>query len=147
MATPAAREAVVPADLAAERAAHERCQECADVDADIVDRVSANAAWVIVGVKRADLRRDIRLEGADAEDQAGECEEQRDLEHHQEMADRHQQRADHGRDALAENAIGEVAADDRRQIGDAGVEPKICEANGCGVRVAEHASSAAFTAP
>ena len=41
------REAVVPADLAAERAGDQRRQERPDIDADIVDRVGAHAARVV----------------------------------------------------------------------------------------------------
>ena len=38
------------------------------------------------------------------------------------MTDRHQHRADDHRAALAEHAVGERAAEDRRQVNEAGVE-------------------------
>src|SRR6185369_7432874 len=65
-------KARVPAIGDRERAADERRQERADIDADIEDRVAARAPLIVRRIKRADLGRDIRLEGADAEDEARE---------------------------------------------------------------------------
>ena len=45
-----------------------------------------------------------------------EREQEQRLERHHEMADRHQRGADHDGAALAEHAVGEQAADDRREI-------------------------------
>ena len=97
-------EAVVPADFLAQRAAHQRGEECAEVDPDIEDRIRAIAARIARRVKAADLRRDIGLEGAVAENQSGEREEEQRLEGHEEVADRHQHGADDHRAALTEHA-------------------------------------------
>ena len=115
-------EAVVPAELFAERAADQRRQERAEVDADVEDREGAVAARVAGRVERADLGRDVRLEGAVAEDEPQEREQEQRLERHHEMADRHQRSADHHHAALAEHAVGEIAAEDRREIHEPGVE-------------------------
>ena len=64
-------EAVVPAELLAERAADERRQERAEIDADIEDREGAVAARIAGRVERADLGRDVGLERAVAEDEDG----------------------------------------------------------------------------
>ena len=64
----------MPADLFAERAADQRRQERADIDADIEDRIGAIAAMIARRIEAADLGRDIRLEAAVAEDQEQQCE-------------------------------------------------------------------------
>ena len=57
-----AAEAVVPADLLAERAATQRRDDDADVDGDVEDLERHRAAQVVLLVERADLARDIALE-------------------------------------------------------------------------------------
>ena len=49
-------------------------------------------------------------------------EQKQRLERHHEMADRHQCRAEHHGPALAEHAVGEQAAEDRREIDEGGVK-------------------------
>ena len=85
-------KAIVPAELFAERAANQRGEECAEIDADIENRKGAVAAAVAWRIKRADLGRDVRLEGAVAENEQAEREQKQMLEGHHEMADSHQRR-------------------------------------------------------
>ena len=49
--------------------------------------------------------------------------EKQRLERHHEMADRHQRRAEQDGAVLAEHAVGENAAEQRREIDEAGIEP------------------------
>jgi len=84
----------MPAELFAERAAHQRRQEGAEIDADIEDREGAVAAAIAGRVERADLGRDVRLEGAVAENEKAEREQKQMLERHHEMANRHQRGAE-----------------------------------------------------
>ena len=83
-------EAVVPAELLAERAADQRRQERAEVDADIEDREGAVAARIAGRIERADLGRDVGLERAVAEDEDEQREQKQRLERHHEMTDGHQ---------------------------------------------------------
>src|SRR3546814_7711607 len=79
----------------------------------------------------SDLHRDIRLEKARADDDEGERRpEDVDrgiiltadaLDRHQTVPDGEQQAAEQHRLALAEIAVGEIAAEDRRDIDEAGV--------------------------
>ena len=115
-------EAVVPAGDFAERAGDQRGEECAEIDADIEDRIGAVAARIAGRVERADLRRDVGLERAVAEDQHQQRKQEQRLERHHEMADRHQRSAKYHGAALAEHAIGQHAAKQRRQIDERGVE-------------------------
>src|SRR5207237_10846012 len=62
-------KAVMPAPYGCERAEHERRQERPDIDPEVKDRVGAAAASVAGCVERADLGRNVRLEGADTKDQ------------------------------------------------------------------------------
>ena len=62
-------EPIMPAQLLAERAANQRREERADIDADVEDRIGAVAPMVSRRVEAADLGRDIGLEGAIAEDE------------------------------------------------------------------------------
>ena len=116
-------EAVVPADFLAERAADQRRQKRADIDADIENGISAVAARIARRIKPANLGRDVRLKAAGAQDQRQQREQEKLLDRHHEMADRHQHRADHDGAALAEHAVGEQAAEDRREIDKPGIEP------------------------
>src|SRR5206468_982834 len=70
------------------------------------------------------LGRDVRLEGADAEDQHQQGDEKQRLEGHDEMADRHEDAAEHDCAPLAEQAVGNESTKDRRAIGKAGIEPE-----------------------
>ena len=128
----------MPADPLAERSAHERREERAEIDPDIEDRIGAVAAGIAGRVELADLRGHVRLEGAVAENEEGEREQQQRLERHHEMADRHQRRADDDGAALPEHAVGEVAADDRGEIDEAGVEPVDLRSERLDAERAEH---------
>ena len=100
----------------------------AGVDAHVEDRERAVTACVALLVEVAHHRGDVRLEEAVAQhedheadveeaeiagDGGGECE----------LADGHQQAADDHGLALAEVVVGEPAADQRREIHEAGEEP------------------------
>ena len=115
-------EAVMPAELFAEGAANERRQECAEIDADVKDRIGAVAALIARGIEGADLRRYVGLERAAADNECRQGEQEQRLECHHEMAGGHQNAADEHGAALAEHAIGEKAAEDRREIGETGIE-------------------------
>ena len=71
-ADPGGGETIMPAQLLAERTAHQRREERPDVDADVEDRIGAIAPRVSRRVEAADLSRDIGLEGAIAEDEREE---------------------------------------------------------------------------
>ena len=60
------------------------------------------------------------------------------LERHHEMADRHQGGAEDDGAALAEHAVGEQAAEDRRQIDEPGVEAVDLRGEGLQVERSEH---------
>ncbi len=115
-------EAVVPADPLAKRAADERRQKCPDIDAHIEDRIGAVAPRIARRVEFADLARHVGLEGAIADNEDEEREQQQRLERHHEMAERHQQGADDHRAAMSEHAVGDDPAEHRRQIDETGVE-------------------------
>ena len=112
----------MPAELFAQRAADERGEERAKIDADIEDREGAVAAAVAGRIERADLGRDVRFEGAVAENEEAEREQKQLFEGHHEMADSHQGCADNDGAALAEHAVGQQSAEDRRQIDEARIE-------------------------
>ena len=112
----------MPAEFFAQRAAHQRGQERAEIDADIEDREGAVAAAIAGRIERADLGRDVRLEGAVAENEKAERDQKQMLERHHEVADRHQRGAEDDGTAAAEHAVGQQAAEDRRQVNKAGVE-------------------------
>ena len=68
-ADPGGGKAVMPAGEFAQRAADERCQNGAEIDADIEDRIGAVAAGIAGLIERAYLRGHVGLEAAVAEDQ------------------------------------------------------------------------------
>jgi hypothetical protein len=70
----------MPADRLAERAADQRRQERADIDADIEDRIGAVAAVIAGRIKAADLGRDVRLEAAVAENEREQREQEQLLD-------------------------------------------------------------------
>ena len=114
-------EAVVPAPDFAERADNERRGDDAGIDAEVENLEGVRAAQVLGFIERTDLAGDVALEHPATEDQAKEREEKEGFERHQEMAGRHGERAEKNRAAPAENAIGEEAAEDRREINTRGV--------------------------
>src|SRR5580704_7022902 len=109
-------------DFLAERAADQRRQERTDIDPDIEDRIGAVAAMIARRIKTSDLCGDIRLEAAVAEDEKQEREEKKLLHRHQKVAYCHQRRADDDGTALAEYAVGQQPAEDRREVHKSGVK-------------------------
>src|SRR5262249_50827584 len=105
-----------------QRAAYEVRQERTEVDADVEDRVRAVATCVVLRIEPANLRRDVGLEAAVAENEAEQREEEHPLARHQEVAHRHEHAADDHRLSLAENAVGEHAAEERRHVHEPGVK-------------------------
>src|SRR5215510_14231214 len=83
-------KSVVPTELFAERAANERREKRAKIDADVKYRKCAVAASVGRRIKPADLCRDIRLEGSVAEDEESEREQEERLKSHRKMSGCHQ---------------------------------------------------------
>ena len=112
----------MPAQLFAERAADERSEKGAEVDADIEDRIGAVAARVAGRIEAAHLRRHVGLEGAVAENEHGQGKQEQRLERHHEMADRHQRGAEQDGAMLAEHAVGENSTEHRREINQPGIE-------------------------
>src|SRR6516164_4061896 len=113
---------VVPAEAFAERAADQRGEERAEIDADIEDRIGAVAARIARAIEAADLRRNIRLEAAAAKNERQQREQKQLLDRHHEMAERHQDRADEDGAALAKHAVGKKPAEDRREIDEPSIE-------------------------
>ena len=112
----------MPADLFAQRAADQRREERAEIDADIEDREGAVAPAVAGRIELADLRGNVRLEAAVAENEQQQREQEQALEGHHEMAGGHERGAENDGAALAEQTVGEQAAEDRGEIDEAGVE-------------------------
>ena len=116
-------EAVVPAEPLPERAADERREERAEVDPHVEDRECAVPPRITRRVEASDLCRDVRLEGAVAEDQEQQRGEEERLDGHEEMADRHQDGAeDHGT-ALADYPVGKHPPEKGGQVNERGIEP------------------------
>ena len=116
------REAVMPAELFAERPAHQRREKRADIDPDVEDRIGPIAARVAGRIEPAHLRRHVGLERAVAENEHGQGEQEQRLERHHEVADRHQRRAEQDGAMLAEHTVGEDAAEQGREIDEAGIQ-------------------------
>ena len=116
-------EAGMPAVHLRQQPTDDRAQHRPDVDPRLEDRVGAHAVrFVVDGVERAHLCGDVALEESAAEDQERQRGEEALVERHGDVAGTHQHRARHDRVALANEAIGDPAAQDRRQIYKAAVE-------------------------
>ena len=117
-------EAPVPAGFFAQRADDERRGDDPGVDAEVEDLESVGAAVVVVGIKAADLTGDIALEQAGADDEAEEAEQEGRLDRHQEMAGGHGDGAQQHGAPAAEDAVGDKAAQNRRDgdVGSVGAE-------------------------
>ena len=118
-----------------------------DIDADIEHRVGASASRIIDGVEFADLSRNVGFEGADAENQQQEREQEQRLDRHQEVPARHQHAAEDDGAALTEHAIGQKPTEDRREIGEPRVESEQLRGERLGLELAEQELERAFTAP
>ena len=128
----------MPAQLLAQRSADQRREKRAEIDADIEDRIGAIAAPVARGIEPAHLRRHVGLERAVAENERGQGEQEQRLESHHEVADRHQGGAEQDGAVLAEHAVGENAAEQRREIDEAGIEAVDVRGKGLRAKRAEH---------
>ena len=118
-------EAGMPAVQLRQQPTDDRPQHRPDVDPRLEDRVAVHAVgFVVDGVERAHLCGDVALEESAAEDQERQRGEETLVERHREVAGTHQHRARHDRVALADEAIGDPAAQDRREIHEAAVEPE-----------------------
>lgn len=106
----------MPAPQLAERAAHEGRQERAEVDAHVEDAEGAVAPGVAWGVERADLGRDVGFEQAVADDQQGQGREKKRFEGHEEMPHGHDRAADDHATVRPQAAVGQPAAEKRREI-------------------------------
>src|SRR3954454_8392459 len=111
-------EAEMPVDLLSEEAADQRRGHRADVDAHVKQREAGIAARVVRLVKKADHRAYVRLEHARAEDDESESEEEgRERgDGHREMAERDQHPTEKYRPVVADDAVGEPAAGNRRRV-------------------------------
>src|SRR4029079_15487865 len=115
-------KSVMPAELFAERPANEWCEKRAKIDTHVKYRECAIPAAVTRCIELANVRGDIGLEGSVAENEKPECEKEKLLECHREMSGSHQRGADDDGPALAQHAVGKQAAQDRRQVDQAGIE-------------------------
>ena len=105
-------------DLARQPAGDDRRDHRADVDAHVEDRETGIAAGIALHVELADHGRDDRLEQAVADDDRRQAQlEQRLARRGQhEQAQRHEHRAEQDRTLEADQAVGDVAAEDRTGI-------------------------------
>src|ERR1700751_2619806 len=99
----------MPAQFFAERAADERREKRAEIDADVEDRIGAVTARIAGRIEPAHLRRYVGLERSIAQNEHGQGNEKQRLESHHEMADRHHRRAEEDGAMLAEHTIGKDA--------------------------------------
>src|ERR1044071_1586044 len=119
---PGGCESVVPAKLFAERAAYKWREKRAKIDADVKYRKCTIAATITRRVKRADLCRDIGLEGSVAKNEKPECAQKKLLEGHRKMSRSHQRGANDDSSTLTKYSVGEETAQDGRQINQAGIK-------------------------
>ena len=132
-------KSIMPAQLLAERAADEGREERTDIDTDVKDRIGAVAPMVARRVEAADLGRDVGLEGAIAENEREERQQEQRFECHHEMADRHQPGAkDHGA-TLTEQAIRKPASKEGGQINKPSIETINLRCEGLHAERAEYA--------
>ena len=103
-----------------EAAADDRRVEGAEVDPHVEDRERAVATRIAFAIEPADHRGDVRLEEAVTGDEQSERQRERRREHQEDLPERHDDAADE--DGLA-SAVGEEAAEQRREIDEARVEP------------------------
>ncbi len=115
-------EAEMPRDLLAEETAHQRRHDHRDLDAQHEDLEGVGATQVARRVEVAHLRRDIALEEADANEKAGEREQEGLVERHEEMTERHGDGAEGDGAGAADPAVRDGAADQRGQIDEAAIE-------------------------
>ena len=111
----------MPALGRGQRSADEVADEGAEVDAHVEDGEGAVAARVAGPVEVANLGRDVGLEGAVADDEQQERNEEPVLVGHGEVAERHEGAAEDDRLALSPVAVGEVAAEDGGRVDEARV--------------------------
>jgi hypothetical protein len=118
-------EAPVPADLLAERAAHDGPDQRAQVDPHVEDREPRVAPLVVRCVELADDGADVRLEEPGAQDDEAETgiEERKPVEEHAVVAEGDQDPSPQHRLALPQQAIGDPAARDRREVDGGRVHP------------------------
>ena len=116
-------KAPVKADLLSEGPADKGRKERPEIDAHIEYAEGTVAAIITRRIKRPDLCRDIRLEGAVSEDQKDKRGEEQAVGGHQEMSDGHEHRSDNHRPPLTEEAVSQNPAQKRSEVDEAGIEP------------------------
>jgi len=117
-------ESPPPRDILAEASADKRRQDTGDLDTEHVELKTVRAAFVAGPIQGADLPGVIAAERAEPQQQEEKREQKGTIERHQDMADRHHDcPGDHGA-GLADPAIRDRAADDRREISEPRVEPE-----------------------
>ena len=112
----------MPGDPLAQGAADQGRGDGRQADPDHVELEGVGPPEVARCVEVPDLGGDIALETADPRHQAGQGDQERPLERHQEVAD-HQEAGAQGDGAGApEHPVGQPAADERGQVDAAGIE-------------------------
>ena len=114
----------MPAVEFPERAGDQRRDDHRPADEQVVDLERIRPPQITRRVKGADLTGEVALEASHPYQQAQQRRQKRDVEGHQEVADRHERCAQRDGAGLAEPAIGHDTAGDRRQIDQARVETK-----------------------
>src|SRR5438552_6112701 len=112
----------MPAVHFAERAGDERRGDYAAVDKQIVNLESVRAPVVARRVQPADLAGEVSLETTNAGEQTEQRQEEAEVERHQKMSGRHEQRADYDCACASENTVGDQSAADRREINETSVK-------------------------
>src|SRR5438874_2325407 len=84
----------MPSDFFAECARNQRSRNDSAIDEDVVNLKRVRAAVVARRIKPADLTGKIAFETTDPGEQTSQRDEERHVERHQKMAERHERRAD-----------------------------------------------------
>ena len=120
-------KAVVPAVLLAEQTRHDRREERARVDRRVIDLERIGPPAVVGGVQRADLRNQVTAQASGAEREQQQREQERRIERHAEVPDRHHQGAQCHRAVATEYTVAEQTAEQRCQVHRADVETEDLE--------------------
>src|SRR6185503_12098759 len=117
-------ESVMPVDVLAEIAAHQRSDQRPEVDPHVIDRKTRVAPRIVFGIERSHERADVGLQqsSADYDQRQPEIESVQRGNRHGEMAQRNDDAAPQYAPAQAEVPVGEPTAGQAEEINHRGVE-------------------------
>ena len=115
-------EAVLPGVLLSEGSADEWREERPEIDSHVEDREGPVTARIARRVEASDLRGDVRLKAAVAQNKEEEARQECCFAHQQELAARHQETADDHGFPLADHLVGQKSAEKRGEIYEARIE-------------------------